>query len=310
MAFPLSPLLPLPALRFLAGIGGRAFLLIATYSLLIEVTRPTPYLHNAFDSVWHRIAEEQLASHRPEATGVIVGSSYSRMLGLDFPPDFLDGGFFGGGPMTGNAILLESGAHPRAVLIEINRIDRPLDRAIVDDATAEPMATLRRFLPALRFEYRPSRVIQSLLWTYGRAFGAMRHGKKSPAPAAAAREPLPSHALPPPAALDDALRTEILRNFAVLERQVAELERRGIRPVFLHLPLDPAAEAAPVEHFVHATAAERFPKSRYPWIDLPSDGTFRTYDGTHIPPGEESRRVAGLIVDRTRALLQETPPAR
>ncbi len=289
-----------------AAVAWRVALLVAAYGIFVALVRPTVYLNLSDAGTQNRIvAERFLAFGKAETPrAVLVGSSMGRHLesGLaEVDPGIYDLALFGGSPLTGNELMLQSGRLPRVVVIEVNNLRQPLDTPFVLGAMAEPGAALRRICPALRTEYQPLRVLQSA----GRTLGAWG---KPPHPVPDKEEPTPR--------LDEGVaffvrgddrtgadeRERVRLDLAALGAQVERLEARGVQVLFVSLPTDPRVEGDAFRRFVHREALARFPEAEWPWLDFPSDGSFRTTDGVHLTESS-ARRAAALIAEKVRSLL-------
>ena len=290
----------------LGGMAWRVALLGAAYGLFIVLVRPTVYLNLSDAGTQNRIVAERFLALGKSPRAVLVGSSMSRHLesGLaEADPGIYDLAFFGGSPLTGNELVLQAGRRPRVVVIEVNNLRQPLDTSFVTGVTAEPGAVLRRICPALRIEYQPLRVLQSAGRTLG-AWGKPPH----PVPDPDREEPTPH--------LDGGVaffvgadertgedeRDRVRLDLAVLGAQVERLEARGVQVLFVSLPADPRVEEDTFRRFVHREALARFPEAEWPWLDFPSDGSFRTTDGVHLTE-PSARRAAALIAEKVRLLL-------
>src|SRR5579862_1872882 len=104
-------------------------------------------------------AEEYLCSSN-QPCQVIVGSSLSARLNPSvLGKDCFNLALNGGSALTGLELLVRSGARPRLVLVEINNLDREVDRAFVDDEISPVFSLLRRHFSIFREENRPADLV-------------------------------------------------------------------------------------------------------------------------------------------------------
>jgi len=270
-------------------VAWRSALLLLAYALFVAWVRPALYMPLLSVAVQNRIVAERYLARTTVPEVVLVGSSMSRHLDTDGTfaptlPEVYNLAFFGGSPLTGNALILKRKTLPRIVVIEVNNLRQPLNAAFVDEVAGHPGAWLRGVCPALRVEYQPLLVLKH----GARILGNTVSGRPLLPPIADTEPPTPRldegvvRTLHDDALSTEADRAQVKRSLDLLAAQVAELERRGVCVLLLYLPTDPRVEASDFRRFVREAVFERFPKSRWPWSDMPSDGSLRTSDGVHL----------------------------
>jgi len=229
----------------------------------------------------------------PSETNVIVGSSMSNELNEQLLGRSLCKLTFPGGSMfTGLELIRGSDHHPRVVLIESNVLLREADRELVDNTLSTWRRSLRKHSPVFRESGRPSSFAIGLLhfqirdaaraWDHWRA-------KNDALPA----EVRPDRTLTPRvfeqimAENRHALRRspapdELRRSANRLVSLVNELTADGCRCLFFEMPIDSSLAHLPEPDAVRRVMHERFPESRFTWIEFPHDHPYRTVDGIHL----------------------------
>jgi hypothetical protein len=273
--------------------------IFAAYNVLLEIVQPR-FTPGSDDGLRNRvIAERYFDGDVPPA--VIVGSSVAFRLAPDFQfanvlgPKIYDLAFGGGGPASGLKIILNKRNLPRIVLVEANVPYRPVDPIMLRKLVAEPRATLRRYLPALRLENRPVDLFIAAVWA-----GLRKQIVRDVAPAGAVEPESPAFASrlavtrAHNAVISDKKRAEIEAGIDTLGALVDALKARNIRVIFFYLPMHPAIEASVFQRFVREHMAARFPETRYNWISIPDASSYRTEGGMHLtrPSG---RRLATFL---------------
>lgn len=300
-------------------------LLLGAYSLLLAKFQPDVVLDFDAGTENHIIAERYVLGATPEA--VLVGSSLSRMLGTQPGSDVYNLSFSGGSPLTGLEIVLRNGTLPRTVFVETNIIERALDESLARSVFDEPVASLRRWVPAFRYEYRPANLALSA-WTWSewaRAQGwraalarASRAGRAAPAPAdAPAGDPLSAAEfadlqqdatfrrglaaqLADADKVPDSLRAATARSVATLQRQVAALRARNVRVVFVRMPVFAGVDQTARERFMDDAVRAAFPAPGYEWLETPPGTRLRWVDSLHLV-GPSATWMAARIAAAARA---------
>ncbi|SDT87467.1 hypothetical protein SAMN05444156_0310 [Verrucomicrobium sp. GAS474] len=292
----------------------RAALLFGLYAAWIAAVSPTVYDNLSTMEARHAMVTERFLVRPSMPEAVLVGSSMSRALekGLaeSGAPEIYDLGFFGGSPLTGNALLLHGKTLPRLVVIEVNNLRQPAAEAFLQEMLGPPWGWLRLHCPALRTEYQLLRVIQSGARTLGHRI------------AGSPLDPPRSDVEPPTPHLEEGIAfahradetfqatvwKQVPKNLDRLAVQVDELRSRGVQVLFLYLPPDPRVEGSEFRTYLRGAVLARFPKAEWPWLDFPVDGSYRTTDGVHLT-GPSARRASARIRERVREMLSAAPPA-
>lgn len=246
---------------------------LALYGLIVQLWAP-PTEIGQNGEVTTRIRMERYLDVATSAPIVLVGSSLSvRLTDANLGSSISNLGITGGSALTGLDILARSHQQPRTVVIEADLLSRPIDKDLVGILFREPWASLRPRFKVLQYRYRPMNLIYALLKT--------RHGD-------------PPEPDVPPAVFQLLLQDQIksqsqLLDTAWVKDQVAEmrdlvkrLSARGIKPVFMTIPVDPALVQLPQMSQVRQALETAFPKSQYCWISPTLPGTPRTRDGLHL----------------------------
>lgn len=166
---------------------------------------------------------------------VLVGSSIAANLKVQaINPSFLNLGAYGGSSQDGLDVVLKSGKRPKLVIVEMTFwVSRGLDPKLTHTLDDPANRFLYRTFPFVRPEYQPVNV----------GLSALKRRKSAP-------NSVPSEAAQKATAENLIKNTnfdtqgKILEDVEWIKTAVAELERRGIRVVFVDLPIDPTIEAS------------------------------------------------------------------
>lgn len=239
-------------------------------------------------------AQEYLA--HPDKDTVLVGSSLTFRL----PPSLLgpriaNVAMAGGAPATGLALLEQSNAQPKQVLIEINLLLHEADLSQVQSLLRFPERQLRARLRALQTGYDPVNMTERLLQAL------MHKGEEDLVPRPdAIRRLIESQgqamSRPPEAGGLD-------RFLAQTGAIVSVLEARGIRVGFFEMPIDPGLRDLPAERDLRQAVMRRFPSGRYCWLALSVPGGAHTVDGIHLT-SQDAGLVARQVVKQSSACMK------
>lgn len=289
---------------------------LLVYNLLLFVLRPVAHLDLDAGTENLIIAERYLYGPAPAA--VVVGSSMGRTLTEFLPANFYNLSFSGYSSVTGAEIVLRGALRPRIVVIETNVMDRSRNQAMVGQVFAEPHFSLHRYVPSLRYEYRPALLLVNTEHLHPdfslSAFSA----------AALPALPAVDIGLPPPsmredddprlaaglatqmahdAAVDAAERARIAAATRDMAAQVNELRARGVCVLLLRLPIHPQADASPLERYQAEAVRAALPPGDYSWIEIKDEASYHTVDGIHMTD-PSARRVAWIVANRASQILR------
>lgn len=228
----------------------------------------------------HRVAGEDflLAATPPRA--VLVGSSLSAVLPARALRPLYNLALSGGSALTGLQLAAYAARPPERVFIEANVLERPADRALLDELTQPVLLRLKARCAACRTRNQPLTVALATLsrWRLHplsdedqeRVDMAARQTLRPQAFAIqleGARQPVD------PGALDSRM--------AELGALVERLERLGTRITFVEMPVHPAIAAQVHQRAVVDAVRRRFPAGRYGWMEF-RDRDYGTTDGVHL----------------------------
>ncbi|MGN6580402.1 MAG: hypothetical protein ACTHJ1_10535 [Bordetella sp.] len=247
--------------------------LVALYGTLVQIWSPFIEVGQNQEAT-NRIRLENYLDSASNPPIVLVGSSLSTRLAASALGPLVENlGISGGSSLTGLDVLAHAHKHPRIVVIEANLLDRPIDVDLIETLFREPISSLRSKIKVLQYRYRPVNLIYGLI--------AARHVESAEADV-------------PPAIFNLLLQDQIksqsrLLNPAIVKNHIVEmtdlvsrLVARGINPVFLTIPVDPALTQSPQANQFRHIFESAFPKSKYCWIRPTLPGVPRTRDGLHL----------------------------
>lgn len=239
----------------------------------------------------------------PADIKAVVGSSMANELSQEIlGPGFVKLTFPAGGSFTGLDIIGNTGKRPSLLLIETNTVLRGADDSLVADATSGWRRQLRDATPALKEEGRPSNYAVGYLNIWVKRFCNLGNKLTGKSKAPAAVE-VPAD----PAMLENVMRVnretlnrkpdqvkvdDEVRRFG---EHVDALAAAGTRCVFFEMPIDSSLQELEEPAAVRRAMANRFPRDRYTWIDIPRRD-YRTSDGIHLVR-EEADEVTRKLVE-------------
>lgn len=254
------------------------FSVVFCYNLLISVWKPGI---DVAASQWslNRIKAERYIYEPIQPSAVIVGTSLAMALpqeGLGSQTVNLSLGAVG--PLTGLEIVRRARSRPVVVIIETNLFAREVDEEFVDALFSPGAYLAREVFPALRHEFQPVNVAINF---------ARRQTKRSSSESFLER-PNPEifrrmlevnrgelDRVPSASAMDAAL--------AKLKSYIATLESRGVKLIFLKMPVHHTLQKSYVIANNIARLKEAFPDSQYRWVAFDHHGeVFQTKDGLHL----------------------------
>lgn len=289
-------------MRPLTGILFWFIIIIVIYAAAIYVIRPEVNVDRQEQRIKNQIRAERYLYSQHAFEYVIAGSSMTARLPDKALGDGLYKLSFGGGtPIAGLEIITRSGKLPDVVIVEINALaTRPLD-GLVDKLFSPGSTELKRYFPFLRTEYRPVSLLVSMLVADEpsmREHGVA--GIQEPDEAmlrvlennVRRAEESDNHSPPEPMFTD---------NLDRLERLVRELEKKGVRIIFLEMPLNPRVAATRYRNSISEQVRSRFPVDSYRWIIPGDEHEYMTTDGVHLTKSE-AWHVADYISSQIRAV--------
>lgn len=230
----------------------------------------------------------------PDAT-VIVGSSLAYRIALDsLPPGTINLGFGGLSIYDGLQLISRSGRRPARVLVETNVLFREPDRAFLKALFEPGLYALRGAAPLMREENQPSGVLFGYLkqrFLQGRDPGAA-DGDTLASPNAVMMEEHRANYAQLPA---DSTQARFL---GMLQREVEDLEARGIEVIFFEVPIEQELMASKLAETSRNLIAERFPGRTF--LRTATHERWRTTDGLHLDR-RDAKRFSGWLAHALRA---------
>lgn len=311
-------------------------LLLIAYAIVLPATRIDGFLRGSqFEQVVMQAEAYQYANDPP--TTVLVGSSISFWL-RDLPATWANLAMPGEGCLTGLDIVAgRTDALPDRVVVEVNVIERPINRELTGALRRPVVSNVRGRLAMFRETNEPSHVLYRCLHllpyytsriadalgmnqpesvtgsTASSDLNTADRKQKDASPASDAR-----HA--GYTALRQ-VRLEVVRQMhdpsmlamrvARLQQLVDQLRSAGVQVVLVEVPEDAQTYTSPRRVQVRNALAKVFPADQYTWLGQPLAGSFQTPDGVHMTPDSASRYAHWLVdqVRTARHLAAVKPPA-
>ncbi|EQA38285.1 hypothetical protein LEP1GSC047_1987 [Leptospira inadai serovar Lyme str. 10] len=270
-------------------------------------------------------AENFLYSPKAHET-IIVGSSLSTYLNMNFLPDVTNLAFSGMSIYEGLRILQKGNLPPKAVFIEMNVITRTEDKKFVESVTAPIPNALKRIFISLREDKQPlgiialyirlkidsSKLIVEISKISNKFLGIFLDKATDSARSSVGD-------VWGVETVDDKF-SELLRlqskdysktpniiftneQFASLKVIVDELEEKRIKVVFFEMPVDKSLCQMPKAKDIREKFYEVFPRNAYSYIDMPDCKTYKTVDGIHLQK-EDAARYSKLLYQQMAPFLK------
>lgn len=271
----------------------RSFLAAAGLFLLYNVALQSSALRQraVVQSQWqgNLLKAQEYPLAKLPRRNVIVGSSLAARLVME--GDFENLAFAGDGPLTGLELMVRDVSAPRVVLIESNLLLREVNQDVIASAYRPGFLKLRPMLPALEDRYQFANLAVGMVGE-GMVAKALEGGRRllrSPQSAGASAEDAGRLLQMNLAIQREKLGTAPDADFvqqciARMKRAVAELQGRGVRCIFVEMPIDASLGGLLQPALVREQLAAALPELA--WIRPEVGRSYRTVDGVHLPKDE------------------------
>jgi hypothetical protein len=258
--------------------GLAALIIVVAYNILVAVIHPRLMMSYDAGTRNHAIAERYVDEWHGRS--VLVGSSLSFLLSPEYMsddalgPNIYNFGLSSDCAATGLQVIIRKREWPRLVFVEMNVMERSLNRELADYAFPEPWRTIRSVAPGFRLGNRP--IDLTIVWLWRTLRALLAHGGHQ------ARQQAFSPAAPAVDQLDDAYRDRIETNLALVKEQIDALRKHGVKIILVHFPVHQSIENGPRAQYLWRRALEYFPSDRNEWLDVGKSGSYETTDGIHL----------------------------
>ena len=225
---------------------------------------------------------------------VVVGSSLgARLTEERLGPKFCNLAFSGGSAFTGLELIERRPGATKIVFIETNMLMRGKDEGVLANAFRPVFSNLRNYLPGLRERWQPAnfvagkvgeKIVAGALSPLTRMHSqTQKNNSPDNQDVLFQRLLADEHGIYANAPDQIKLGAQIDK----LKERVKGFEARGIRCVFVEMPIDASLIDLPLASTVRSALFEGFPPRSYRWV-LPQAGRkYITTDGSHLT-GEEA----------------------
>lgn len=228
----------------------------------------------------HRVAAEDYLLDADVPTAVLVGSSMSAVLPKAALQPVYSLAMSGGSALTGLRLVEHAQQVPAVVFVEVNVLERPADETLLAETTQPYALWLKAHCEPCRTRNQPLTVVLAALsrWRL-KPLTAEELDRAS----AAAPQGLHAQAFAiQQAGADEPVAPQILQQrMAELEAAAQTLTQRGVRLVFVELPVHAAIAGGRHQLAVVEAARRAFPLDRYKWLTF-GDREYATRDGVHL----------------------------
>ncbi len=227
------------------------------------------------------------------------------------PEQFSNLAFPGQGPIVGLNLVKAKATFPRAVFIEINKVEVGEHAAFTAGFANPAKGLLKRYVPAFREQHDPLAIVMTNVFSPGikqvmdsALFSTLGSGFSTPRSGAVL--PVPLRTNPPEKPLSDAEKLQssslfrlsyeqqwehdsrllpddqLQRHMHELSQCVQLLTQAGVRVVFYEMPTSPLLESTPRKNQVRQAFARYFPPEKWKYLPRYPHNHFRTKDAIHI----------------------------
>ncbi len=263
-------------------------ILLITYSLFIHFVE-VPW--STAQQQWQEniIKAQKYIYDNKKYDVVLVGSSMANNLKVDQIPGWYNLACASEGPSDGLNIILKSGNIPKTILIEMNKLEKPLDTDLDQRLFGPVDFFLSKYFPIFRKTYQPA--------------GLLNFIDLIKRPYKPANQKILSKSLP---RIKSQYENDFLADFEVslknLQKELSLLKQQGVKVVFFEMPMHPEICNSPKEEKLRSTIKEFFPEPVYSYIPSPDCFFYETQDAIHLMP-----QSAILYLNELQSWLNQNP---
>lgn len=232
--------------------------------------------------------QSYLFSNTDSLDAVIVGSSLSERIPLHRMPNFFNLGLQGLGPIDGLFTIAYKGVYPKYILLEINHIERELNKELTSSIDNPLMTPLRNHIVSLRDGKQPM------------GFIALPYGQKAVAYSIYLSQTA-LHKIAPKRNISNngaanihnkvlsgviKFHQEIPSNLdkqtSIIQSYLNDMSKKGVKFIFFEVPGETQVTKLDGPVSIRKEMYKMFPRDKYLYIDLPDCKSYTTTDGEHL----------------------------
>lgn len=252
-------------------------------------------------------AQDYLFSNTDSIKAVAVGSSLIERIPLHIMPNFYNLGLLGLGPFDGLFTIKYKGVYPKYIFIEINHIERELNKELTSSIDNALMTPLRKHFIPLRDGKQPMGFISIPYGQKAVAYGiylsqtalnytANKIGIESN-PQASIYDQATSQVI----AFHQKVPTNLEKQTTILQRHMAQMSYNGVQFIFFEIPGETQVTQLEGPTAIRNHMYKVFPRDKYIYIDMPDCNGYKTTDGQHLDK-ESSLKFAEYFKDQIEKL--------
>ena len=269
-------------------------IIISTYIIFIQYfSNPDKYTseHQWQDN--QITVQRFLYNHTDSINHFIVGSSLAfRLRGEDLP-GFYNLSYGGLSAFDGLNSLAKKNIYPRYLFIEMNFIDRPVNKEFNSSLNNPLMCVLRKHFLAFRDGKQPISFIAfpighrlSLYTLYVLQSGIHKiipeNTYSNMKNKSINANPMETEIIPRQMKRFSIEPADIDKTMKDLGKYVSVLEEHGTKIIFFEMPIQHQLENSPRCIAVRSAFYHNFPRDKYTYIDSPDMKEYETTDGIHL----------------------------
>lgn len=238
-------------------------------------------------------AQEYLYSNTDSVQNIIVGSSLADRLVAGYLPDIYNLSMGGLGAFDGLQTITKKGVYPKAVFIEMNKLDRKASTDFTTSLNNPIMTFLRKYFISIRDGKQPMGFIAIPYGEKVTAYGLYlaQTAVHTIAGEIITRKDEASKDVDMVAKILPRLIKEEseIPNASDLERDAQNLklyvdilEKNNVKIVFFEMPIHHELCGLNKSTAIRNQFYKTFPRDKYQYIDMPNCNDYKTTDGLHL----------------------------
>ncbi len=202
----------------------------------------------------------------------------------------------GNSSKTGLELVTLQNKKPDIFLVELNyTIALETDLEIMDALKNPLLRIFKTYFPIFREEYQPVSVLVHYLKN---SSGRNADSESSQITNQELRERLVAHIIEgSQETLSPDLKQRIIEESEVIKKQLAELQKKGVRVVLFNVPSEKRIANTPRRQQERLLIRSLFPSNSFEWLPEPITEDWITYDGVHLV-SPDAKKFARFIQDQ------------
>ncbi len=232
--------------------------------------------------------QDYLFSDNDSLNMIVVGSSLTERIPMHLMPNSFNLGLQGLGPVDGLYTMAYKGVYPKYVFIEINHIERELNKELTSSIDNPLMTPLRKHLVPLRDGKQPMGYIAipygQKVVAYGIYLSQTVIHKIAPKTEQSENGAANIHdeILSGVVKFHQRVPSNLDKQSAIIKSYIDDMSEKGVKFVFFEVPGETRVISLEGPVAIREQMYKVFPRDKYTYIDLPDCSGYTTTDGEHL----------------------------